>query len=396
MPSVCFYFQVHQPLRLKHYPYFHVGNDHTYFDRTGNQSIFLKVAHKSYLPTNKLLLELIRTHRNAFKVAFSITGVAIEQMRRFCPEVLDSFKELAQTGCVEFLAETYYHSLSSIYDETEFSEQIDKHIGMINLLFHQTPKIFRNTELINSDAISAMVERKGFQAMLAEGADDILEWRSPCFVYQRNGGTLKYLLKSYKLSDDIAFRFSNQSWSEFPLTAPKFANWVHNVSGNGQVVNLFMDYETFGEHQWSSTGIFEFLKALPAEILQHKDWNFLTPSEVIQTYPPVASLSFPRIVSWADLERDLTAWQGNHMQKAALRQVYEFAQEMRNRNNPVALDLWRKLQISDHFYYMCTKWFSDGDVHAYFNPYQNPYEAFINYMNVLTDFRKNVLHLEAI
>jgi len=394
MPSVSFYFQVHQPLRLKSYPYFSVGKDHSYFDENKNREIMQKVAKKCYLPTNRVILDLIHQHQGRFRVAYSITGTAIEQMIRYSPETLDSFIELSKTGCVEFLGETYYHSLSSLYDAREFSEQVERHALLMQSLFGQRPRVFRNTELIFNDSIAEMVKVLGYNAVIAEGADDILDWRSPHFVYDKVGGNLKLLLKSYRLSDDVAFRFSNRSWKEWPLTAPKFANWVHRVSGNGDVVNLFMDYETFGEHQWASTGIFDFLSAFPSEIFNHPHWDFLTPSQVVERYPPVAQLSFPRIVSWADMERDITAWRGNQMQRRALEHVFELAKIVQERNNPNTLDLWRKLQTSDHFYYMCTKWFSDGDVHAYFNPYSSPYEAFINFMNVLTDFREHVLGIK--
>jgi alpha-amylase len=351
----------------------------------------LKVAHKCYLPTNKLMLDLIRKHEGKFRIAYSITGVAIEQMKLYSPETLQSFIDLAKTGCVEFLSETFYHSLSSLYNEEEFQGQVEAHRRLTENLFGQSPSIFRNTELIYSDTIAKTVQKMGYKAIIAEGADDILQWRSPHFIYSVPGSSLKLLLKSYRLSDDIAFRFSNRGWKEHPLTAPKFARWVHDVSGNGQVVNLFMDYETFGEHQWASTGIFEFMKVLPHEILKHPHWNFVTPSEALEHYSPIAELSFPRIVSWADMERDITAWRGNHMQHRALEYIFELAEEVHRRKNPSTLALWRKLQTSDHFYYMCTKWFSDGDVHAYFNPYKSPYEAFMNYMNVLTDFREHVL-----
>ncbi|MCM2324085.1 MAG: glycoside hydrolase family 57 protein [Oligoflexia bacterium] len=394
MPSVCYYFQVHQPYRLRHYPFFNIGREHQYFDKDKNAAIVRKVAHKCYLPANRAILKLIHRYGERFKAAYAISGVALDQMAEYAPEVLDSFKELAATGSVELIGETYYHSLAGVYNEEEFRDQVALHARAMQRHFGMRPRVFRNTELIYNDRIGQVVGAMGYKGMIAEGADDILGWRSPNFVYESTTPGLNLLLKNYRLSDDIAFRFSNRGWSEFPLTAPKFANWVHKVSGNGEVVNLFMDYETFGEHQWESTGIFEFLDHMPGEIFRHPDWNFLTPSEVLDRYRPVAPISFGRTVSWADVDRDLTAWQGNNMQKGALRQVYEIAAEVRSRNNPAALDLWRRLQTSDHFYYMCTKWMADGDVHAYFSPYSSPYEAFINYMNVLTDFRQSVLRLK--
>ncbi len=391
MPSVCFYFQVHQPFRLKRYSVFDIGTQHDYFDHDRNGQILRKVADKCYLPTNALLLELIERYQGRFRVAFSITGTAIEQMERYAPEALESFKKLARTGCVEFLAETYYHSLSAVYDPVEFRQQVSKQLDLMERLFHYHPRVFRNTELIYSDEIGKLVSNLGFRAMIAEGVDDILDWRSPNYLYQAAGTSMKLLLKNYRLSDDIAFRFSNQGWAEFPLTADKFARWVHQVSGAGDVVNLFMDYETFGEHQWASTGIFDFMRHLPEMIFRHPDWNFLTPSEVVERYPVRAELPFHRITSWADVHRDLTAWQGNQMQSRALQLIFGLAQAVQARNHAETTDIWRKLQTSDHFYYMCTKWFADGDVHAYFSPYESPYDAFIYYMNVLRDFQEHVL-----
>jgi alpha-amylase len=402
MPSICFYFQVHQPYRLRNYSYFDSGTDHHYFDVDKNRAILRKVSEKCYLPTNKLILELIRRYQGAFKVSYSITGVAIEQMQEYMPEVLDSFIELSETGCVEFISETYYHSLSALYNIDEFKAQVKMHTDLMQKHFKQTPQIFRNTELIYDDAIGKLVSSLGYKAMIAEGVDDVLGWRSPDFVYTTPGTDLKLLLKNYRLSDDIAFRFSNRSWKEFPLTADKFANWVHAISGNGETVNLFMDYETFGEHQWESTGIFNFLNHLPEYILKHSDWGFSTPSEVIQLYESVADIHFHRLTSWADVDRDLTAWRGNEIQNLSFHQIYELAEavdwtqklvnaDVSHDKERDDLDIWRKLQTSDHFYYMCTKWFADGDVHAYFSPYSSPYEAFINYMNVIKDFRGYLL-----
>ncbi len=391
MPSVCFYFQVHQPIRLKQYSVFQMGIDHQYFDEKVNGDIMRKVANKCYIPANKLMLDLIQMHEGRFKISYSITGTAIEQMVKYSPEALDTFVALSKTGCVEFLSETYYHSLASLYSPEEFKKQVTQHSDLMFQLFNQRPKVFRNTELIYSDEIGALIEGMGYQGMIAEGADDILGWRSPHFVYRRPSGNLGLLLKSYRLSDDVAFRFSSRAWNEWPLTAPKFASWVHRLSGNGQLVNLFMDYETFGEHQWESTGIFDFMKALPGEVMKNQEWNFVTPSEALNRYSPTAELSYPRLVSWADEDRSITAWRGNNMQTSALQQLFELQREVYLKNNPSTLDLWRKLQTSDHFYYMCTKWFADGDVHAYFNHYKSPYEAFINFMNVLNDFRESVL-----
>jgi len=395
MHGVCFYFQVHQPYRLKPYSYFDIGNEHTYLDDDANGTIMRKVARKCYLPANRKMLELIKRHKGTFKIAYSISGITIEQMKQFEPEVLESFVALAKTGCVEFLGETYYHSLAVLKDEEEFRLQVEAHSQLIEKYFGQRPTVFRNTELIYSDRIGQVVWDMGFKAMLAEGADDILEWRSPTFTYHHPENDLVLLLKNYRLSDDIAFRFSNREWDAFPLHADTFANWCHGISGNGHVVNLFMDYETFGEHQWENTGIFQFLDALPKFILAREGWHFWTPSEVVAKVPPVAPLSYGRTVSWADQERDLTAWLGNHMQEDAIDELYSLGQDVRARNNPAMLRLWRCLQTSDHLYYMCTKFFADGDVHAYFSPYHNPYDAYINYKNVLRDLRENVLEIHA-
>ncbi len=383
MPSVCFYFQVHQPFRLRHYTIF--DNTTSYFDEFKNASICRKVANKCYLPTNRLLLDTIRRFDGRFKVAYSITGVLLEQLHKYCPEVVSTFDALAQTGCVEFLAETYYHSLSWLYSRDEFIDQVNKHIELIEYLFGQTPRVFRNTELIYNNDLAKTISSMGkFDAIMAEGADHVLGYRSPNFVYRPPGcDNLKLLLKNYSLSDDIAFRFSNRHWKEFPLMADKFARWIHKVNGNGNVVNLFMDYETFGEHQWEDTGIFDFMSRLPEEILKHPDNNFKTPTEVAQCYDAVDTVDVPHITSWADIERDLSAWLGNAMQSNAIHELYRLEKRVKETNDEEIIADWRKLQTSDHLYYMSTKYFADGDVHKYFNPYDSPYDSYINFMNVL-------------
>ncbi len=387
MASVCFYFQVHQPYRLRHYTIF--DNDTNYFDEYKNAQVCRKVAGKCYLPTNRLMLDLIRRHEGRFKIAYSITGVILEQFQQYAPEVLASFQELAQTGCVEFLAETYYHSLSFLFSPKEFAAQIEAHQRVVRDLFGQTPRIFRNTELVYNNALAETIERiGGFDAILAEGADHILGWRSPNFVYRPpNTRRLKLLLKNYRLSDDIAFRFSNRDWREWPLRAEKFGQWVNAVNGNGYTVNLFVDYETFGEHQWEDTGIFEFLRHLPTEILKNPDNDFKTPSEVADAYEAVDAVDVPHLVSWADTERDLSAWLGHPMQHNAIHELYNLEGVVKATGDRGLLARWRKLQTSDHFYYMCTKWFADGDVHKYFNPYDSPYDSYINFMNVLDNLR---------
>ena len=385
MKTVCFYFQVHQPWRLKTYRFFNMGNDHNYLDDFTNRAIMQKVARECYLPMNALLLNLINEHKGALRCSFSITGSAVEQFKAYAPEVLESFKRLADTGCVEFLGETYSHSLSSLYSVEEFKQEVKLHSQMLKEEFGVKPTTFRNTELIYSDDIAKAVEGMGFKAMLAEGARHILGWKSSNFVYtDAVDNKLRLLLRNYKLSDDIAFRFSNEGWPEWPLTADKFAQWV--ASENGDVVNLFMDYETFGEHQKASTGIFDFMKALPAALLATGEVEFATASEAAKRLQPVAVLHCPYAMSWADEERDVTAWLGNDLQNEAFNKLYALAPKVKKVKNKDFEFVWHFMQNSDHFYYMATKWFSDGDVHSYFNPYDSAYEAFINYMNVLADF----------
>lgn len=395
MASICFYFQVHQPMRIKKYSIFQVGQDRNYFNddsqsNLNNKKILSKVSEKCYLPANKVLLDLIKRYPK-FKVSFSFSGIFLEQLETHLPHVLDSFKALVRTGNVELLDETYYHSLAFLYSREEFRSQVALHREKIKKIFKKTPQVFRNTELVYNNDLALEVEKMGYKGILAEGADHILGWRSPNFIYKPKGTKeIKLLLKNYRLSDDIAFRFSSRTWQEFPLTAPKFASWVNNVNGNGNVVNLFMDYETFGEHQWEDTGIFEFMKALPGEILKHQDNNFLIPSEAIEKYKTVGELDIPYFISWADVERDLSAWLSNPMQNEAIRKLYDLYSLVQKTQDKNIIDDWRKLQTSDHFYYMCTKWFSDGDVHKYFNPYDSPYDAFISYMNVLNDLKMRI------
>ena len=385
MKTVCLYFQVHQPWRLKTYRFFNMGNDHNYLDDFTNRAIMQKVARQCYLPMNALLETLIKQHNGALRLSFSITGSAVEQFKAYAPEVLDSFKRLADTGCVEFLGETYSHSLSSLYSVDEFKQEVKLHQAMLKEEFGVKPTSFRNTELIYSDSIAQAVEAMGFKTMLAEGAKHVLGWKSPNFVYtDAVDNKLRLLLRNYKLSDDIAFRFSNEGWEEWPLTADKFAQWV--VAETGDVVNLFMDYETFGEHQKASTGIFDFMKALPEALLSTGEVSFATVSEAAKSLQPVAVLHCPHAMSWADEERDVTAWLGNDLQNEAFRKLYALAPKVKKAKNRDFDYVWHFMQNSDHFYYMATKWFSDGDVHSYFNPYGSAYEAFINYMNVLADF----------
>ncbi len=388
MRTICLYFQIHQPFRLRRYRFFDIGTEHYYYDDYMNESIMRKVADNCYLPANNIIYQIIKEYGQQFKVAFSITGIALDQFELYAPEVLKSFQRLAKTGSVEFLAETYSHSLVSLKDRNEFEKQVKDHSQRIKSYFGQEPSVFRNTELIYSDDIGKIVADMGFKAMLTEGAKHILGWKSPNFVYYNViNPRLKILLKNFKLSDDIAFRFSNKGWSEYPLTSDKFVDWLNKLDKQEEVVNLFMDYETFGEHQWMDTGIFEFLKELPKAVFKRSDFTFCTPGDVAENLQPVASVNVPHPISWADEERDLTAWLGNELQEDAFNKLYELTARMDRCDDPKLCKDWRYLQASDHFYYMCTKFFSDGEVHAYFNPYESPYDAYINYMNILSDFK---------
>ena len=351
MKTICFYFQIHQPFRLKRYRFFDIGNDHYYYDDYNNDEIITRIAHRSYLPANQTLLEMIKSSNGKFKVAFSISGVALEQLEIYVPEFIDSMKELARTGCVEFLSETYAHSLASLRDPEEFALQVKEHDDKIEELFGQRPKVFRNTELIYSDEIACMVADMGFKGCITEGAKHILGWKSPNYLYCSTAvPKLKLLLKNYKLSDDITFRFSNYEWNEYPLTADKYMGWINSLPETEQVVNLFMNYETLGELQPRESGIFEFMKALPY-FAEQMGITFSTPTEVISKLKPVDSLSVSYPISWADEERDTSAWLGNLLQNEAFDKLYSVAERVR----------------------LC-------------DDYDSAYEAFTNYMNVLSDF----------
>jgi len=391
VPNVCFYFQVHQPYRLRDYGVFDVGRRSDYFDAKLDEAVLRKVAAKCYGPMNALVEELVARTDGRFRASYSITGTALEQLERWAPDVIESFRRLASSGAVEFLAETYYHSLAFVGSRDEFDEQVELHAAAMQRVLGVRPRVFRNTELIFSNAVARRVHDLGFAGVLAEGADRVLGSRSPHFAYTAHGAPdLPVLLKSYRLSDDIAFRFGNRGWEGWPLTADKFAGWLQRVNGCGETINLFMDYETFGEHQWAETGIFEFMRALPDAVLAHRDMRFATPSEVIASCAPRGELDVPNFVSWADSERDLSAWLGNAMQKEALRALYALRGDVRASGDARALEDFRRLTTSDHFYYMCTKWFADGDVHKYFSPYESPYEAHIAFMNALSDLSRRV------
>src|SRR2546423_13644098 len=386
MASVVFYFQIHQPFRLRRYSVF--DTDRHYFDDHNNAELLRKVAQRCYLPATRMLLETIREHDGRFRIAFSLTGVVLEQIQEYAPDVLDALRELNDTGCVEFLDETYHHSLSLLYSREEFRAQVEAHRQLMKDLFGQEPRVFRNTELIYNNDLAHFVSHMGYDAILTEGADHILGSRSPNFVYRPpHAPNLKLLLKNYRLSDDIAFRFSNPNWEQFPLTADESAGWVSQINGNGVLCNLFLDFETFGEHQWAETGIFDFLRHLPDDVLKRGDNDFLTPSQVIDRYESLGEIDVPHMISWADTERDLSAWLGNAMQSNALHELYKLEGPLKERGDQQLLDDWRKLTTSDHFYYMCTKYWADGDVHKYFSPYESPYDSYINFMNVLDNIQ---------
>ncbi|MCX6802742.1 MAG: glycoside hydrolase family 57 protein [Candidatus Diapherotrites archaeon] len=385
MTDICLYFQVHQPLRLSKFSFFDIGQQKEYFDEKANKFYLERVARKCYKPANEAILRLINETDGKFKVNYSITGILLDQLEDGFPDVIESFQKIADTGCCEFFNETYYHSLSWLVSKKEFIEQVKLHRKRMKQTFGVKPKVFRNTEAMYSNEIAQAAEELGFKGIVCEGIDRFLGWRSPNYVYKAKGSDIRVLSRNYKLSDDIAFRFSEHSWSEFPLTADKYASWLS--SSQGDCINLFMDYETFGEHQWQETGIFNFLSYLPNEVLKHKHLNFALASDIIKNHMPRDEFDVPGIVSWADVDRDLSAWLENRMQQQAFSELKNLEPHARKAKGKVLED-WRRLQISDHFYYMCTKWFADGDVHKYFNPYENPYDAFINYMNVINDLKK--------
>jgi alpha-amylase len=396
MTDVCLYFEVHQPFRVGQYDVFQIGTRHDYLDDVLNAQVMRRVAEKCYLPGNAVLKRLIARHEGRFRVAFSFSGVLIEQLELYAPEALASFKDLVATGCVELLAETSHHSLASVYDVAEFREQVRLHDRLMEAHFGVKPRVFRNTELVYDDAIGRELAALGYAAVLVEGADDILGGRSPDFVYAAEGSGLPLLPKNYRLSDDIAFRFTDRTWPGYPLTAEVFASAIHARAEHADSIHLFMDYETFGEHHWAETGIFRFLEDFPSAVLARPEFAFRTPSEVVAAHAPIQTLAFPRTVSWADRERDISAWAGNDMQRAALSRAFELLDHAKAAADTRLVTEARRMTTSDHFYYMSTKGFADGDVHAYFSPFENPYEAFINYMNALTDLDATITSARAL
>lgn len=389
--AIVLYLHVHQPYRIRHYTIFDAGYRHDYFNapegsRENNADIVRKVASKSYLPTNQRLLRMLADNPD-FKLSMSVTGTVLEQFEQYAPEVLDSFKQLVATGRVEIVAETYHHSLAFFYDREEFENQVRMHREKIESLFGVTPTAFRNTELSYNNDLAYWADTAGYKAILCEGWDDVMGWRSPNFLYRpAYTENIRALTKNYKLSDDIAFRFSNKQWEEYPLTVDKYMDWL-NASWDQPLINLFMDYETFGEHQWEESGIFDFLEHLPKAWLGNSEHTFMTVTEAAENFEAVDTLDCPQTITWADTERDLTAWLGNAMQQGAINSLYSLRNQVLNSGDLDLINDWRKLQTSDHFYYMCTKYFNDGDVHAYFSPYETPYEASMSFMNAYHDIK---------
>lgn len=391
--GIVFYFHVHQPFRVRDYSVFDTAYKHDYFDdpdyssKRNNERIFRKVVDKSYRPMNKLLQQLLDRHPE-FKFSLTISGTFIEQAERWAPDVLASFQNLVKSGRVEIVSETYYHSLAFFYSRSEFERQVEAYRSKIRQVFGVETNVFRNTELAYNDELAKWADDYGFKGILAEGWDPILEWRSPNYVYRPTGTeNISLLLKNYRLSDDMAFRFGDKAWPQWPLTAGKYKSWVDAAGSDQPLINLFMDYETFGEHQWADTGIFNFFENFVEYWLEDAHHTFYTVSDAIAEHQPVGEISMPHTVTWADTERDLTAWLGNNMQQEALRDLYGLENDIIKSGDLALIADWRKLQTSDHAYYMCTKWFNDGDVHAYFSPYDSPYDAFLYYMNVIRDLR---------
>lgn len=393
--AIVLYLHVHQPYRVRHYTIFDAGINHNYFDApwdegTNNEQIVKKVAEKSYLPTNRILLQLLKDYPE-FRLSISITGTVIDQLEQWAPEALQSFKDIVATGRVEIVAETYHHSLAFFYSRAEFEKQVSMHRKRVQEVFGQTPQVFRNTELSYNNEIAAWADKAGYKGVLAEGWDKVLGWRSSNYVYRPVGTeNIRLLMKNYKLSDDIAFRFGNKNWEEWPLTTDKFTHWL-NSTHEATNFNLFMDYETFGEHQWAETGIYDFLQSLPEAWLSRHDNAFMTVSQVIDAFEPVDTIDTPHTTTWADTERDLSAWLGNGMQTSSIAALYELEEAVLRTHDLALIEDWRRLQTSDHFYYMCTKWFTDGDIHAYFSPYENPYDAFMAFMNAYHDMRARLI-----
>ena len=394
MPTVSLSFKVHIPYRLQKIDPAGIGYSGNYFDAKANKTAVDKFADECYLPANAILLDLIKKYKGNFKIAFSITGTAIELIQEYRPEVIKSFKELAGTGCVDFFAETYYHSLSWLHSKKEFVRQVQNHHNLIVDLFGTEPVVFRNTELIYDNELARFIAGLGYKGILCEGLDRILNGRSANQTYASPGnGDFGVLLRNVRLSDDIAYRFDDTTWNEQPLTAGKFSSWLHVQKENACNVNLFFDYETFGIHKKLSTGIFDFLAHLPGEILKDKAWRFVTPAEAIENCYPKDIYNVPKTISWEDKEVQNCVWCENMMQNNKLRKIYSIEEMVHSSNIPGALERWGRLQSADHFYYMCNDGRSSNDTYRLLNPFVSPEEAYENYRNAVMDFEIKIIQL---
>lgn len=393
--TIHLYFQLHQPFRVKRYTIFDVAHDHLYFNDEGesdlnNARVFQKVAEKSYRPMLALLERLLEDEPG-FSFSLSLSGVLLEQAEVWAPDVIETLQRVVATGRVEILAETYHHSLAFFYSRKEFEAQVQLHREKISSVFGVVPSVFRNTELAYNNQLAEWASQRNYTAILAEGWDGVLDWRSPNHLYQTD--TVKpiaLMLKNYRLSDDLAFRFGDKKWSGWPLTPDKYASWIQDSDESATIINLFMDFETFGEHQWADTGIFEFFRQF-VSLWLHQHGSFATISETLEELKPVDTISMPDTVTWADTERDLSAWNGNALQREALRYIYALEQEVVQTHDKELIEDWRKLLTSDHTYYMSTKWHDDGSIHSYFSPYDSPYDAFLFYMNTVRDLRWRIM-----
>lgn len=390
MRAICLYLHMHQPVRYREYSVFDIGNSSNYFNdtyngRQSNERIFKKVTDKSYRPMLALLEKNMKKYPG-FKISLSITGTWLEQAEKWAPDLIDQIRRMVRTHHVEIVGETYYHSLAFFYDMDEFNTQVEQHARKIKDLFGVEPRVFRNTELAYNDSLAHWAEEKGYKGILAEGWDKILGWRSPNYVYCPAGcNNIKLLLKNYRLSDDIAFRFSDHHWAEWPLTVPKYQNWLNMECLRGNLINLFMDFETFGEHQWADTGIFDFMDNFISAWLGEYGNRFITASEACEAFSAAGEISMPETVTWADTERDLSAWASNPMQTSAMNDLYAMHQSILATKDHSLINDWRYMTTSDHPYSMCTKYWNDGDVHAYFSAYASPYESFMYFENILRD-----------
>ncbi len=386
MKNVCFYFKIHQPFRLKRYRFFDIGNSNYYFDDFANDEIISRLVEQSYSPMVDTLLDIIKENGNSFKCAISITGTAIEQIERYAPEFNDKLRKLADTGCVEFLSETYSHSLSSLKDSEEFMRDVKMHDTLIKRLYGQTPKVFTNTELIYDDDIALLISSMGFKTALTVGAKHILGWKSPNYVYKAaSSPSLKLLITNDKLAEDISLRFASTDWAEYPLTADKYVDWISSLPEEEQVVNLYFSMDTFGSFLPKDSGIFDFMRALP-RFAKEKGVVFAKPSEVVDKLKPVSELAIPYPISGIDETRDVSAWKGNDLQREALDKLFSVSERVSLCNDRRLKQDWEYLQSSDHFYYMSTKKITEGAAHFSFSPYDSAFSAFTNYMNVLADF----------